>query len=237
MIKDYVCVDIETTGCQSKWNRIIEIGAVKVSNGNVVEKFSHLINPGIEIPKFITELTGITNEMVVDEADIGEVMPEFVRFTEGYVLLGHNLRFDYGFLKQNAANLNLPFEKEGIDTLKISRKVHQELDSRKLDYLCKYYGIKDENHHRAFNDADVTSQLYLLLLDRFYDECPELFVPQKLEMSVKKLQPITKRQIKYLTDLCKYHDIVMDFDIEKLSKNEASRRIDKILSQNGRILY
>lgn len=237
MIKDYVCVDIETTGCQSKWNKIIEIGAVKVKGGNVIETFSQLINPGIEIPRFITELTGITDEMVVNAAGIDTVMPEFVEFAEDYVLLGHNLRFDYGFLKQNAANLNISFEKEGLDTLKIARKVHRELDSRKLDYLCEYYHIKDENHHRAFNDAEVTSQLYLILLDKFCGEYPEMFQPQKMEMSVKKLQPITQRQVKYLKDLCKYHNIPMDFDIEKLSKNEASRKIDKILSQNGRILY
>lgn len=237
MIKDYVCVDIETTGCQSKWNKIIEIGAVKVKDGKVVETFSKLVNPGVKIPDFITTLTGITNEMVKDEQGIEAVMPEFVRFSEDYVLLGHNLRFDYSFLKQNAENLNIDFDKEGIDTLKIARKVHKELESRKLQYLCEYYGIADEHHHRAYNDADVTSQLYMILLDKFYEEYPEVFEPQKMEMSVKKLQPITPRQIKYLTNLCNYHNVSIDFEIEKLSKNEASRKIDKILSEKGRILY
>lgn len=237
MINDYVCVDIETTGCQSKWSRIIEIGAVKVRKGKVVDSFSGLINPGLEISEFITNLTGITNDMVADKPGIDVVMPKFIDFAGDDVLLGHNLMFDYSFLKQNAENLNLSFEREGIDTLKISRKVLKELESRKLDYLCAYYGISDEHHHRAFNDADVTSQLYQILIDRFYDEYPEIFEPQKLEVKVKKLQPITARQAKYLTNLCNYHNIAIDFDIEKLSKNEASKKIDKILSENGRILY
>lgn len=237
MIKDYVCVDIETTGCQSKWSKIIEIGAVKVKNGEVVDTFSRLINPGIMISTFITNLTGISNEMVADKPGIDVVMKEFIDFAEDYVLLGHNLMFDYSFLKQNAENLKLTFEKEGIDTLKISRKVLQELESRKLDYLCEYYGISDEHHHRAFNDASATSQLYLILLDKFYNVAPEIFEPQKLEIKVKKLQPITPKQVKYLKKLCEYHNITIDFEIEKLSKNEASRKIDNILSEKGRILY
>lgn len=237
MIKDYVCVDIETTGCQSKWSKIIEIGAVKVRDGEVVETFSELINPGIEIPPFITQLTGITDDMVADKGSIHEILQKFVDFAEDYVLLGHNLRFDFSFLKQNAANLKIPFEKEGIDTLKIARKVHKELESRSLEYLCRYYNILDENHHRAFNDADITSKLYLIMGERFAEEFPEIFLPQKMEMSVKKLQPITDKQIKYLTNLCNYHKIHMDFDIHKLSRNEASRKIDKILSEKGRILY
>lgn len=237
MIKDYVCVDIETTGCQSKWSKIIEIGAVKVRDGKVVDTFSKLVNPGLEISGFITGLTGITNQMVAGQPGIDVILPEFIEFSQEYILLGHNLRFDYSFLKQNSENLGLQFDREGIDTLKIARKVLKELESRKLDYLCEYYGIADENHHRAFNDANVTSQLYQILADKFYDRYPEIFVPQKMEMKVKKLQPITQRQIKYLTNLCNYHNISIDFDIEKLSKNEASKKIDKILSENGRILY
>lgn len=236
-MNNYVCVDIETTGCQSKWNKIIEIGAVKVLDGKVTDTFSRLINPGVEIPDFITNLTGITNEMVAKEDIIDVVMPAFVEFAEDFVLLGHNLRFDFSFLKQNAVNLGIPFEKKGIDTLKIARKVHKELESRSLAYLCAYYGIQDENHHRAYNDADITSKLYLMLEERFYEEYPEVFAPTDLVMSVKKMQPITPKQEKYLTKLYNYHNIPMDFDVHKLSKNEASRKIDKILREKGRIFY
>ena len=155
LIKDYVCVDIETTGVRPKWDRIIEIGAVKVRDGRKVETFSKLIYPGIPIPERITDLTGITNEMIKGQDKIQQVLPEFIEFAGDDLLLGHNIRFDYSFLKQNAINEKLTFEKSGMDTLKIARKLLPDLESRALDFLCEHYGIKDENHHRAFNDASV----------------------------------------------------------------------------------
>lgn len=235
MIKDYISVDIETTGVNAKWDKIIEIGAVKVRDGKVVDTFSKLINPGVKVSPFITDLTGIRNDMLQDKPGIEEVLPQFVEFTGKDYLLGHNIMFDYGFLKQNAMNLNLTFDKWGLDTLKIARKTLKGLESRGLEYLCNYYGIKDDNHHRAFNDANVTSQLYLILMETFGKELPGLFEPKELIYSVKKLQPITERQKKYLTDLMKWHHIVPDFDINTLTKNEASKKIDKILSEKGRI--
>lgn len=235
MIKDYVSVDIETTGVNAKWDKIIEIGAVKVRDGKVVDTFSKLINPGVKVSPFITDLTGIRNDMLQGKPGIEEVLPQFVEFTGKDYLLGHNIMFDYGFLKQNAMNLNLTFDKWGLDTLKIARKTLKGLESRGLEYLCNYYGIKDDNHHRAFNDANVTSQLYLILMETFGKELPGLFEPKELIYSVKKLQPITERQKKYLTDLMKWHHIVPDFDINTLTKNEASKKIDKILSEKGRI--
>lgn len=235
MVRDYVSVDIETSGVQSKWDKIIEIGAVKVRDGKVVDTFSQLINPGIMIPPYITELTGITNEMLEDCPFIEEVLPQFIEFAAEDYLLGHNIMFDYSFLKQNAINMKLDFEKSGMDTLKIARKVLPQLESRALDYLCKYYGIKDDNHHRAFNDAEVTSKLYLIFMEEFGETNPQLFENVKFTYSVKKLVPITERQKKYLTDLMRYHNIIPDFDINALSKNEASRKIDKILSEKGRI--
>lgn len=235
MLRDYISVDIETTGVNAKWDRIIEIGAVKVRDGKVTETFSELINPGVRVSSFITELTGINNDMLSDKPTIEEVLPRFIQFAGDDFLLGHNIMFDYGFLKQNAINLNLSFDKWGIDTLKIARKTLKGLESRGLEYLCNYYGIKDENHHRAFNDANVTSQLYMILMEKFGGELPGLFEARELVYRVKKLQPITERQKKYLTDLMKWHHIEPDFDISMLTKNEASKKIDKILSENGRI--
>ena len=235
LIKDYVCVDIETTGVRPKWDRIIEIGAVKVRGGRKVETFSKLIYPGIPIPERITDLTGITNEMIKGQDKIQQVLPEFIEFAGDDLLLGHNIRFDYSFLKQNAINEKLTFEKSGMDTLKIARKLLPDLESRALDFLCEQYGIKDENHHRAFNDASVTSQLYLILLEQFGETNPEVFKPYEFSYKVKKMQSITDKQKKYLRDLMNYHQIKMDFDIDTLTKNEASRKIDKILSEKGKI--
>lgn len=235
MIKDYVCVDIETTGIRPKWDRIIEIGAVKVRDGKEVDTFSELIYPGIHVPLRITQLTGITDEMLTGKLGIDQVLPKFVEFAGEDLLLGHNIRFDYSFLKQNAMNLNVEFDKWGMDTLKIARKVLPQLESRALDYLCEFYHIKDENHHRAFNDASVTSQLYLILMEEFGKGYPEIFEPYEFSYKVKKMQAITEKQKKYLMDLIRYHNLRVDFDIDTLSKNEASRKIDKILSEKGKI--
>ena len=235
MIRDYVCVDIETSGIRAKWDKIIEIGAVKVRDGKIIDTFSELINPGIAIPTYITDLTGITNDMLQGRPGIEQVLPRFITFTGDDYLLGHNVIFDYSFLKQNAMNLNLEFQKSGMDTLKIARKTLPKLESRALDYLCTYYGIKDENHHRAFNDAEVTSKLYLILMEQFAAEQPNIFEPEEFTYRVKKMPPITERQKKYLNDLIRAHHIHPDFDINTLTKNEASRKIDKILAENGRI--
>lgn len=234
MIKDYVCVDIETTGIRSKWDKIIEIGAVKVRNGEVVDTFSQLIDPGVSIPYRIEELTGITDEMLEGKPTIEEVLPQFIEFAGEDVLMGHNIIFDYKFLKQNATNMNLKFEKQGIDTLKIARKTLKGLESRGLEFLCGHFGIEEENHHRAFNDASVTSKLYLILCEKFGDEYTEIFEPYTLESKTKKMQPITPKQISYLSDLIKRYNIETDFDINQLTKNEASRKIDKILAEKGK---
>ncbi len=234
MINDYVCVDIETTGMRAKWDRIIEIGAVKVRDGEVVGTFSELINPGINISHFITSLTGISDDMVKRRPGIEETLPKFIDFAGDDYLLGHNVMFDYGFLKQNAINMNICFEKSGMDTLKIARKTLPELESRALDYLCKFYGIADENHHRAFNDAEVTSKLYNILINQFGEKRPEIFEPFKFQYKVKKMVPITERQKSYLSALLHQHNIEPDFNIDSLSKNEASKKIDKILSEKGR---
>ena len=173
--------------------------------------------------------------MLKDKPFIEEVLPRFIEFTGDDVIMGHNIMFDYSFLKQNAINQKLKFDKMGIDTLKIARKTLNGLESRGLEYLCNYYGIADENHHRAFNDAEVTSKLYNVLMEKFGTGCPGFFEPYQLVFKAKKMQPITDRQKKYLKDLMVYHKIEMNFNIDELSKNEASKKIDKILSEKGRI--
>ena len=235
MIRDYVCVDIETTGIRPKWDRIIEIGAVKVRDGEVVDTFSELVNPGIPVPERITELTGITTEMVEDKSGIENVLPQFIEFAGNDIILGHNVRFDYGFLKQNAINLNLQFDKSGLDTLKIARKTLPKEWSKGLECLCKIFGIEDKNHHRAYNDAEVTSKLYMILMNKYRNEFPGLFEAEKLIYKVKKMQPITEKQKKYLIALIRYHNLEIDYEIDSLSKNEASRKIDKIIAENGKI--
>ncbi len=234
MLKDYLVVDLETTGLNPKLDKIIEIGAVKVKDGNVCEVYETFVNPGRMIPERITEVTGINDDMVKDAPYIEDIISDFIDFSEGLNLIGHNLIFDYSFLKTNAVNNKLSFEKLGIDTLKIARTHLGGLPSRRLDSLCAHFGISDENHHRAVNDATATKELYEILCDRFEAENGE-FVPYELVYKAKKQSPITEKQVKYLGDLVKYHNIVADYEIDKLSKSEASRIIDKIILEYGRI--
>ena len=137
MLKDYVVVDLETTGLSAKDNRIIEIGAIKIKGGQVEELFETFVNPGCAIPFRITEVTGINDSMVSEAPYIETEIVRFIEFSEELPLIGHNLLFDYSFLKANAVNNKLTFEREGIDTLKIAREKLKDLPSRRLDYLCQ----------------------------------------------------------------------------------------------------
>lgn len=236
MIDTFVSFDIETTGLKPMRDKIIEIGAVKVKNKEIVDKFHVLINPGISLPERIVELTGINDAILKDKKECDEVLKQFLEFSEGYYILGHNILFDYSFIKVNASKMKLEFEKEAIDTLSLSRILHHELPSRTLENMCKYYGINHDHAHRAYDDAKATANLYFKLCDDFYDDRPELFVPIKLKYKIKKEEPVTIPQKNYLNDLLKYHKIEFSEQITKLSKSEASKLIDKIIFENGRII-
>lgn len=237
MIKTYVAIDIETTGLNPKTDRIIEIGAIKIVDGKTSDTFQTLINPRKNLSEFIENLTGIRDEDLQDAPDIDEVMNEFLDFCDGFILLGHNIMFDYSFIKKNAVNLGMEFEKEGIDTLRIARKVLSNLEKKSLSYLCKYYKIENKNHHRALDDALAAVALYeKMTLDFGSKEDREVFLPQKLTYDAKKEGPITRAQKKYLTNLITYHNVSVEEDVEYLTKNEASRKIDSIILRYGKML-
>lgn len=237
MLENYVIVDLETTGLEVKRDKIIEIGAIKIRKGYEPEVYNTFVNPGIPISERIVELVGITDDMVRDAGNIRDVIKEFIDFTEDLPLLGHNLMFDYGFLKTAASAEGLRFEKQGLDTLKIARKYLPDLPSRRLDYLCEYFGIEDLQHHRAWNDAKVTGELYQILCERFLglEETDEKdFEPKALCFTVKKDSPITMKQQKYLRSLLMRHGIEADCELDLLTKSDASKMIDHIISQYGR---
>ena len=219
-MKDFVVLDLETTGLTPKTDRILEIGAIKVVDGAVKERYSTFINPQMEIPPRIT----------------GEAVRKLVEFCRDLPLLGHNILFDYSFVKHDAVNLGLEFEKEALDTLTVARLALPELESRSLEYLCGYFGICRENAHRAMDDAQETLELYRILEQRYAAEHPEWFRTKPLVCKVKREGPVTRAQIGYLKDLTEYHNLKLDVEIESLTKNEASRMIDTILSTYGRIV-
>lgn len=231
-MKSYVSIDLETTGLNPKLDKIIEIGAVKILEGQVAETFSTFINPGRQLEQRIVELTGIRDEMLADAPDIAEVMPKLLDFLGDLPLLGHRILFDYSFLKKAAVNQKLTFEKEGVDTLKIAQKYLTALEHRTLDYLCEYYEIPHQAH-RAFADAEATAVLYGRLAELFAGE-DNLFEPARLSFAVKRDTPITKQQKERLYRLLELHKITPKISVEKLSRSEASRLTDKILAKYGR---
>ena len=157
----FVVFDIETTGLSSENDRITEIGAVKIENGKIVDRFNEFVNPEIDIPYKIIELTGITNDMVCGADSIREILPEFLEFTKDSVVVAHNAAFDTGFIKKNAERLGLLFESAILDTIPLAKFLLKDLKTFKLNVIAKHLGISLENHHRAVDDAKATAEILL----------------------------------------------------------------------------
>lgn len=229
MLRSYIAFDVETTGLDPLENEIIEIGALKVRDGKVTERFMEFIRPLTPVAPAITALTGITDEMVADARTRRQVISDFLDFCEDDILIGHNVSFDYSFMKCSASKDGLPFEKMGIDTLKIAKKVLQNLESKSLGSLCEYYNIENKSAHRAYHDALATAKLYQTLAHYFEETEPRLFKPVQLTYKIKAPQPATPKQISFLSSLSRKKGIPPQWDAETLTRNEASRLIDALL--------
>ncbi len=235
ILADYVAIDLEMTGLNAKRDSILEIGAVRVKNKKIEAEYQALVNPHLELSKEVAELTGITNEMAGSGRELDEVLPEVMEFCESLPLLGHNIIFDYGFLKQAAINRAAEFEHTGMDTLKIARKLLPKEQKKTLQSLCDYYGIRREHRHRALDDAKAASALYEIFEAEHEAGHADLFLPCPLIYKAKKQQPATNRQKNHLKDLADYHNIMLNVPWEALTKNEASRQIDTIIAKYGRM--
>lgn len=240
MVNSFICLDLETTGLNPKTDKIIEIGAIRIENGIETGTFETFVNPGRLLEERITELTGIRDEDLQNVPSIREVLPAFLEFAGELPLLGHSVLFDFSFIKKAAVNEKLTFEREGIDTLKIARKFLTELPSRSLGALCEHYRISHQAH-RALGDARATVLLYEKLWEEFgvrkemtENEKNSLFTPVRLIYQAKKDSPITKSQKERLYKLIAQHKIDTVYDIDKLTKSEASRYTDRILATYGR---
>ena len=210
-MKEYVVVDIETTGTQPLHSDIIEIGAVYIKEGQVVGKFSELVCPTQEISEYITGITGITNELVKDARCIEEVLPV------------------------KATRLGLLFQKQAVDTLILARKFLKDLPSRRLGDLCTHYRIELTHAHRAYDDAYATYELYCKLNEAFYTMHPEAFEPEMMTWEMPKWVGITPKQSSFLKALSEKYEVALEQPIHAYSKSEASRLIDKIISEYGRL--
>ena len=159
-----VVFDLETTGFDSKSCKIIEIGAVKITKGSIIETFQTLINPGSKIPDEITKLTHIDDSMVENAPTVDQVLPDFYKFVNGCVLSAYNIDFDYSFLSFNGQNLRLLFDNEQIDTLRLVRDKVPSLSNYKLGTVVKALNITLNNAHRALADAYATAKVFVKLI-------------------------------------------------------------------------
>ena len=197
---EIVVFDIETTGLSAAADRITEIGAVKIRNKEVVERYSTLINPEIPIPYKITELTGITNDMVAGQRTIKDIMPEFLSFVGSCPLVAHNAMFDWGFIRTKAFELGNDLSNTIIDTLQLSRTLLPNLKKHKLNLVCQHLNIKLENHHRAVHDAEATAQMFLKFIEMLKDRGIE---------DVEQINSITSSQKINLKNTENYHIILL----------------------------
>ncbi len=161
----YVVFDIETTGINPKFNTFIEFGAVRIEHGKITYLFSSFVNPKRPIPYHIEQLTHINDNMVMGADTYEKVLPEFLDFCRGAVLVAHNAGFDTGFVKRYAQILGLPYDYTVVDTLTLSHVLLHNLGKYTLDRICKFLGVSLKNHHRAVDDAEATAHMFLKLID------------------------------------------------------------------------
>ena len=203
----YVVFDIETTGFSPLSDRIIEIGAVKVVNGTITDKFSTFVNPDIPIPFRIEQLTSINDSMVLPAPKIDKVLPDFLKFCEGCALVAHNASFDVSFIAHNAEELGLPFDPTVLDTVTLARILLPQLNRYKLDTVAKALNVSLENHHRAVDDAGATAEIFVAFLKMLKER--DIFTLDELN----KLSELDEEGIKKLPT---YHIII-------LAKNDVGR--------------
>ena len=165
--ESYVVFDIETTGFSPLSNKIIEIGAVKVENGEIVDRFETFVNPKVPIPFRIEQLTSINDSMVIDAPTIEEVLPKFLDFAKGSIFIAHNADFDMGFIKKNAEDMGLDEEFTYGDTVGMARYLLPTISKYTLDHVAKTVGVSLEHHHRAVDDAECTALIFKKFIEMF----------------------------------------------------------------------
>ena len=203
----FVVFDLETTGFGAKSNQIIEIGAVKVENRQIVDTFSTFVNPERPIPFNITKLTSIDDNMVAGSPNIDVILPKFLEFCGDSVMVAHNASFDMGFITQKARERGYDIDFTVIDTVSMSRALLPELSKYKLDTVAKALGVSLENHHRAVDDAGCTAEIFIKLIKK---------LDEKGIDTLAKLNEIGKPSMEAIRKMPSYHAVI-------LAKNETGR--------------
>ena len=218
----FVVFDIETTGFSPVYNRIIEIGAVKIKDGKIIDRYSTFINPEVPIPFEIEKLTNISDHMVVDAPKIDMVLPQFLEFCKDTVMVAHNANFDMSFIMENARNLGIEEEFTYIDTVGIARLLMPRQAKHTLDAVAKNLGISLENHHRAVDDADATAEIFLKFLEMLSNDGIT---------TLKKINELGASSPNLVKKMPSYHAII-------LAKNDTGRaNLYRLVSESHLTYY
>ena len=196
----FVVFDLETTGFSPSKNQIIEIGAVKVVNGSITERFSTFVNPKVPIPYEIEQLTHITDDMVLDAPMIHEILPQFMEFCQNAVMVAHNADFDMSFIRHNCDLLGLECEKTVLDTVALARVLLPSLNRFKLNTIAKALNISLENHHRAVDDAACTAEIFTKFVEMLRERGIETME------NLEQMESYTEESIRKLPS---YHAIML----------------------------
>ena len=196
----YIVFDIETTGFSSIRDRIIEIGAVKVVNGEIVDRFSTFVNPERPIPFEITNLTSITDQMVMEYPAIETILPQFLEFVGDGVLVAHNAGFDVGFIEQNCRNQAIEQKFTYVDTVALARVLLPTLSKYKLNIVAKALGISLENHHRAVDDAGATAEIFVKFVEMLKD---------RNITTLKEMNHFGDRNVNAIRKMATHHIIIL----------------------------
>lgn len=188
---EYTVIDIETTGLDPEYDEIIEIGGLKVSNGEIIDEFCSLVKPSCKIPEFIENLTGITNQMVKEAPSIKKVLPRFIDFIGDSILVAYNAHFDINFIYDNYLTMSgIQFRNDFIDVLRISRRAYPELSNHKLGTLAEYLDVTNIPKHRSIADCYVCNEVLIKSKNYVLENKINLKVhPYKLD--VKSILPQT----------------------------------------------
>lgn len=219
----YVVFDLETTGFSAIKDKIIEIGAVKIQNGEIIDKFSEFVNPKRPIPFQITQLTSITDEMVMDAEDIEILLPRFLDFVGDAVLVAHNASFDVGFIEQNCRYQDIVPDFISVDTVALARVLLPTISKYKLNNVAKALNISLENHHRAVDDAGATAEIFLKFIE---------MLKERNITTLKGVNQFGNMNPDAIRKMPSYHAIIL---IEKL--NPGKENLYKLVSDSNLIYY
>lgn len=240
-LTDFVVFDIETTGFSSKNDKIIEIGAVRVRDGEVISEFSTFVNPKRNIPTKITELTGITEDMVKDAPAIEKVILDFNEYIKDATLVAHNAYFDVGFIRKNLGDLGLSISNPILDTVPLSRFLYKDLKRHKLDVVAKHLGINMGNHHRAIDDAKTTVKILHKSMEKLkemgIENFRELNERSKEDIDLKRLPMFhTTILVKDLKGLKSLYEMVSSSHLDSFHQKPRVRKSMLAMKREGLLI-